>query len=228
MSGSRRLGLAAAVLTLAAACTARAPASVTQPSAGYAPPIALPAPATAGGMSLDRALAARRSARSFRQVQLSSTQLGQLLWAAQGITSADGKRTAPSAGGLYPVEMYAVVGGQLWHYLPAGHRVQIRSLGASRSELQAAALDQPAVGEAPQVLVVALAYDRVTAKYGGRGRTYADMEAGHAAQNVLLQAVALGLAAVPIGGIDPHRCAALLGLPPDQTVAYLIPVGAPR
>ncbi len=179
-------------------------------------------------MSLDQALATRRSERSFTDTVLSKAQWGQLFWAGQGVTSADGKRTAPSAGGLYPVELYAVVGKQLWHYLPVGHRVEIRSLLASRDDLQVAALNQPAVGEAPQVLVVALVYGRVTAKYGARGHTYADMEAGHVAQNVLLQATALGLRAVPIGGLDPRRCASVLGLPPDETVSYVIPVGVGR
>ncbi len=176
-------------------------------------------------MSLDEALATRRSERSFDGTVLSKAELGQLFWAGQGITSSDGKRTAPSAGGLYPVEMYAIVGNQLWHYLPLGHRVEIRSLLGSRSDLQSAAFNQSAVGGAAQLLVIGLAYHRATAKYGARGHAYADMEAGHVAQNVLLQATALGLAAVPIGGLEPRRCAAVLGLPPDQVVSYLVPVG---
>ncbi len=223
-----RIAAGLAMVVLSTACSARAPESATNPAARYAPPITLPAPSLRGGMPLVESLATRRSERSFNATVLSEAQLGQLLWAAQGMTSRDGKRTAPSAGGLYPLEMYAVVRNQLWHYLPLGHRVEIRTVFGSRSDLQSAALNQSAVGDAPQVLVIALAYRRATAKYASRGRAYADMEAGHVAQNVLLQATALGLAAVPIGGIDPSRCAAVLGLPPDQTVSYLIPVGVPR
>lgn len=228
MTRVRRTKVVSAVVSLmlvGAACAARAPQSLQRST--YSAPTALPAPQRVGGMSLDQALATRRSVRTFSARQLSASQLGQLLWAGQGITSQDGKRTAPSAGGLYPIELYAVVGNGLWHYLPVGHRVEIRAAPNLHADLQKAAFGQQAAGQAPQVIAVAVAYDRTTAKYGARGRAYVDMEAGHVAQNILLQAAALRLAAVPIGGIDQFRCATVLGLPPDETVAYLIPTGFP-
>jgi SagB-type dehydrogenase family enzyme len=176
-------------------------------------------------MSLEQALGLRRSVRSFGPGDLSLAQIGQLLWAGQGITSADGKRTAPSAGALYPLELYVVTPTEIIHYLPDGHRVETRATPDVRRELGAAALGQESVPAAPGIVVIAAARDRTRRKYGDRADAFVELEAGHAAQNILLQATALGMAAVPIGAIDPDRVASVLALPSDQTVLYLIPVG---
>jgi SagB-type dehydrogenase family enzyme len=209
-------------------CAGRAPSWVHRGSARYGPARALPAPVTDGGVSLERVITGRRSVREYRGDPLPLPTIGQLLWAGQGVTSADGKRAAPSAGALYPLELYVVTAHQVLHYLPAGHRVETRDTADLRPQLQQAAFGQDAVGGAPAVVVVAGAAQRTTGKYGARGRTFVEREAGHAAQNILLQATARDLAAVPIGSLDPARAGEVLALPAGQTVYYFIPVGERR
>ncbi len=194
----------------------------------YGKPVALPAPATDGSMSLEQVIERRRSQRSFRPDPLSVAIIGQLLWAGQGITSADGKRTAPSAGALYPLELYLVTQTEVLHYLPEGHQVESRAATGLRSALQAAALGQEPVGAAPVIVVVAAVPGRTQARYGTRAAAFVQLEAGHAAQNILLEATARGLAAVPIGSFHQARAAAVLALPTGQAVLYLIPVGLAR
>ena len=114
---------------------------------------------------------------------------------------------------------------QVMHYLPAGHRAETRDVLDLRPGLKAAAVGQSSVGTAPAVIVVAAVPGRLSHRYGAKAGEYAQIEVGHASQNILLQAAALGLGAVPVGSLDPARVAATLALPPDQTVLYLIPVG---
>lgn len=218
------VGTAAATLMLAG-CAGQAPPWARADTAPYGVPIVLPPPETSGSVPLEQALAGRRSTRSFRPDSLPIQTLGQLLWAGQGITGPDGKRTAPSAGALYPLELYVLTPSELIHYLPQGNRIEIRPVPDLRPRLQEAAFGQSPVGAAPVVMVVAAAPDRTRQKYGARADTYVELEAGHAAQNILLEAAALDLAAVPIGSLNPSRAAETLALPPDQTVLYLIPVG---
>jgi SagB-type dehydrogenase family enzyme len=216
--------LAAAAL-LAGGCAHQAPSWVRAGDARYTQQLALPAPVTDGPMSLEQALERRRSARSFRPGPLPLATIGQLLWAGQGVTGPDGKRAAPSAGGRYPLELYVVTATEVMHYLPQGHRVEIRTGPDLRPALSTAALGQAAVADAPAVVVIAAVVDRTRAKYGARAEQLVDREAGHAAENILLEATARRLAAVPIGGFDPAPLAIALALPPNQTVRYLIPVG---
>jgi SagB-type dehydrogenase family enzyme len=191
--------------------------------------IALPSPRTEGPLTLEETLRARRSVREFAPDPLTQDEIGQLLWAAQGITDPRGFRTAPSAGALFPLEVYAVTGDGVFHYLPAEHALRQVLAGDVRPQLQAAALGQESVGEAPLVLVIAAVPTRTQARYGEeRGLRYVDMEVGHAAQNVLLQAVALGLGSVPIGAFSDARAAAVLGLAEGEIVRYMLPVGRPR
>lgn len=201
------------------------PASPVQPATTVLP---LPSPSTVGAMSVEEALAARRSVRDFSTRPLSSAQVGQLLWAAQGVTDAQGRRTAPSAGARYPLELYAVSAQATFRYLPAEHALATIREGDLRQELCAAALGQEAVGSAPLVVVIVAVPARTAARYGQeRAMRYIQLEAGHAAQNLLLQAVALGLGGVPVGAFDDSRVSAILGLPADQAPLYLLPVGYP-
>jgi SagB-type dehydrogenase family enzyme len=209
-------------------CARRAPSWVRERGARYGEPTALPPPSLDGTVSLEQALALRRSAREYRQDPLPIATVGQLLWAGQGVTGPGGKRTAPSAGALYPLELYVVTPSQVMHYLPAGHRVEIRAAADLRPELRTAAFGQESVGAAPVVLVVAAVEARTRHKYGPRADAFVDREAGHAAQNILLTAAALRLAAVPVGSFDTARAAVVLALPPDQHVHYLLPVGRTR
>ena len=225
----RRCSSIAAVVTLllATGCAGRAPARLRAASAQFGSPFSLPQPDTHGNMPLDEAISRRRSSRSFSPKPLPLTLIGQLLWAGQGITSPDGKRTAPSAGGLYPIELYVVTPHQVMHYLPAGHRVEVRADVDHRGELRDAALGQSAVASAPAVIVVAAVPERTRAKYGARGDTFVALEAGHVTQNILLEATEHSLAAVSVGGVDSASVRRVVAMPPADDVEYLVPVGYP-
>ncbi len=189
--------------------------------------VVLPAPIERGTMSLEEALRARHSVREFGSTPLTERQLAQLLWAAQGVTHA-GHRTTPSAGALYPLEVYVATTAGLGHYEPEPHRLTTLAGNDLRTDLRRAAHDQPQVAEAPAVFVIAAVPGRTEGKYGSRTPRYVAMEAGHAAQNLLLEAVSLGLGAVPMGAFDDAAVARALGLPAGQEPLYLIPVGHPR
>lgn len=225
-------------LVLAAACggtpRATAPAAALPAEREPMEIIALPSPRTSGPLSLEGALVARRSVREFAPDPLALEEIGQLLWAAQGTTDPEGLgRTSPSAGGLYPLEVYAATADGLFRYVPGyvpgRHAVERLRSDDLRPALRRAALDQAAVGEAPVVVVITVVPERTADRYGEeRAVRFVDLEAGHAAQNVLLQAVALELAAVPIGAFDDAGIASVLGLDAGEEVRYLVPVGRPR
>lgn len=154
-------------------------------------------------------------------------QLSQLLWACQGITHTAGLRTAPSAGALYPLEVYVATAEAVYHYVPQGHKLQLLRRGDVRPALSKAAVGQAPPAQAPLVFVITAVYQRTAQKYGERASLYVHLEAGHAAQNILLQAVALGLGGVPIGAFYEDQVRAALGLPADHEPLYIIPVGHP-
>lgn len=182
-----------------------------------------------GSLSLEEALARRHSVREYTDESLTLAELGQLLWAAQGITRPPGYRTAPSAGALYPLEVYAITSEGVYHYHPEEHDLSLHHPGDVRPALYAAALRQEAVLKAPAVFVITGVYERTEQKYGEeRSPRYVHLEAGHAAQNLLLQAVALDLGAVPIGAFMDDQVMEVLSLPDDHQPLYLIPVGHPR
>jgi SagB-type dehydrogenase family enzyme len=188
---------------------------------------ALPAPRLDGPVSLEAALQTRRSVRSFLAQPLTPGEIGQLLWAAQGITDAAGHRTAPSAGATYPLELDVVTADGVARYLPDGHRLTWRGASDLRPALRRAALDQEVVGGAPLAIVIVGMVDRTAARYGDRAGWYVALEAGHAAQNILLEAVALGLGAVPVGAFDDEALARVLGLGAGESPLYLVAVGHP-
>jgi SagB-type dehydrogenase family enzyme len=199
------------------------PAAAPQPSA-----LALPTARLTGGISLEEALATRRSVREFTAQRLAWEEVSQLLWSAQGTTDPRGLRTAPSAGALYPLEVYVVLPDGAYHYLAERHTVERVSDRDLREDLWRAGLRQDALRQAPAVFVITAVYERTEAKYGERAERYVELEAGHAAQNLLLEAVALDLGAVPIGAFDDDQVGAALSLPADHKPLYLIPVGHPR
>ena len=192
--------------------------------------ISLPDPVTSGEAPLETLLQQRRSVREYQEAALELSAIGQLLWAAQGITDPQGLRTAPSAGALYPLELYVVAGNVdglapgVYHYHPGRHRLQQTRPDDLRHLLARAAHGQSWVRTAAAVVVVTAVYDRTTRKYGERGIRYVHMEVGHAAQNLFLQAEALGLAAVVVGAFEDDAVATTLGLPTDAQPLMLIPV----
>ncbi len=188
--------------------------------------IVLPEPMTAGEMSLEEALASRRSLRSFSDEELTLQEVSQLLWATQGITlESKGFRIAPSAGALYPLEVYLLDSSAVYHYLPEKHALERISNLDLRQEMMSAALGQWAVGDAPAVFVITGVVQRTAAKYGKRAERYVYIEAGHSAQNLLLQATALGLGGVPIGAFYDDEVAEVLDLSGGELPIYIIPVG---
>ena len=193
--------------------------------------ILLPEPVTAGDRSLEELLQQRRSVRDYQATALPLSDISQLLWAAQGITHAAGLRTAPSAGALYPLELYVVAGNVNdlaaggYHYQAAGHRLARLQSGDQRKPLAQAALAQTWIRDAAAVVVFAAVYDRTTHKYGERGVRYVHMEVGHAAQNLFLQAEALRLATVVVGAFHDNKLAGVLQLPAEVRPLLLMPVG---
>jgi SagB-type dehydrogenase family enzyme len=205
------------------------------PTAGTNPPmreISLPHPKLVGSMTLEQVLAERRSVRAFTHDSLTLSELSQLLWAAQGTTSDDGLRTAPSAGATYPLEVYAVVkrvaglATGVYHYVTGNEHHLEAEMTGDPSPALSLATGQECVAECAAAIGIAAVESRTAARYGSRAARYVQMEAGHAAQNVLLQAQALGLGAVPVGAFDDQELKDLLQTPGDAL--YLIPVGRPR
>lgn len=199
--------------------------------AGAAPAAPLPTPVTRGGMALTEALARRRSVRRFDARAVTLAGLAQLLWATQG-RSAPGRRTAPSAGALYPLELHVAalrveqLAPGTYRYLGEPHALQHRAeVAMTPASLQAAAFGQPAVGTAALVVAITAVEARSAVKYGARAAPYAAFEAGAAAQNLALQAVALGLGSVVVGGFDDAAVARVLALPADERPLALLPIG---
>jgi SagB-type dehydrogenase family enzyme len=177
---------------------------------------------------VEEALAARRSQRQFAPDPLPLAELGQLAWSAQGITDrANGYRTSPSAGAVYPLSVYFVTAAGVWVYLPATHALQQRADRDLREPLAQAALSQTAVRTAPCDVVITSVIHGMQRKYGDRATRYVAMEAGHVGQNLLLQATALGLVGVPIGAFDDETIRALLGLAAEEEPLYIIALGRP-
>lgn len=196
--------------------------------------IRLPEPRRQSNVSVESALQSRRSVREYRDEPLTLSDVSQLLWAAQGCTGPEGARAAPSAGALYPLEVYLVAGrvndlaSGIYRYRPQHHELVRVAEGDKRASLASAALDQDCVRNAAVTIVVAAVYERVTKKYGKRGVMYVHMEAGHAAQNVHLQAVSLNLGTVAVGAFEDEPMKKLLTLPAEEQPLYLLPVGRPR
>ncbi len=188
----------------------------------------LPTPRLESHRSLEETIQQRRSVRSFGETELSETQIAQLCWAAQGVTEPGKRlRASPSAGATYPLEIYVATAKGLFRYVVETHSLE-RKIGTDiRSELRAAALHQMAVEQAPAVFIIAADLRRTERRYGDRAKRYVLMEVGHAGQNILLQAVALDLGAVPIGAFDDRAVARIMELPDTQHPYYIIPVGPP-
>jgi len=192
------------------------------------PKIQLPTPITDSGVSLEKVMLERRSHRAFAAPPLEPAELGQVLWAAQGVTDPSGKRTSPSAGALGPLEVFVVTAEGVGHYLADEHALEAKVSGDRRSALSSAAADQEMIAKAPAVLVITGILSRTAWKYGSdRAWRYVNLEAGHAAQNVLLMATAMGLAGVPVGAFDDNTVMDLLGLPADHRPLYLLALGRP-
>jgi SagB-type dehydrogenase family enzyme len=180
---------------------------------------------------LNDILRQRRTLRAFAPQPLTLSELAQLLWAAQGISSRGGLRTAPSAGALYPLELHLVSASIAdlpaghYRYDPAHHALRTMHGGDHRHALAAAALQQDWIAEAPAIFIISAVDSRTTRRYGRRGTRYVHIEAGHAGQNLLLQATALGLASATVGAFDDEQLHLLLNLPEQEWPLLILPVG---
>jgi SagB-type dehydrogenase family enzyme len=196
--------------------------------------VPLPLPALSGTLSLEAALQQRRSQRALGPAALTLDEASQLVWAAQGVTDARGARTAPSAGALYPLEIYLLAGqvsglaAGVYRYQPQGHALLMTRAGDPREALRAALPGQAWVGEAPAALLIGAEFERAARKYGERAARYVPLEAGAAAQNVYLQATARGLGTTLVGAFDEARLRQRLDLPAALAPLGLMPVGRPR
>lgn len=210
--------------------------------------VVLPEPCLDGEVTVERTLASRRSVRAYDDAPLTLAQVGQLLWAAQGITEPvpeapvgwpwgpwrGGGRTAPSAGALYPLELYMVAGDVeelepgAYRYVPQDHALERTRSGDLRGALATAALSQRQVADAPAVVVVTAEYARTAIKYGARAERYVHIEVGAAGENLALQAVALGLGAVMVGAFRDGDVQRVLGLPAEHEPLLIVPVGWPE
>jgi SagB-type dehydrogenase family enzyme len=193
--------------------------------------VRLPAPRVGGGVAIERALDTRRSLREYTGEGLGLAALAQLLWAAQGVTTRDGRRTAPSAGALYPLEVYVVAGSVVdlpagvYRYVPAHHHLVRAASGDRRRALAAAALGQDWLASAPAALLIAAVFERLRRKYGARTEQYVNFEAGCAAENVALQAEALGLGTVVVGAFDDAQVGKAAALSGGERPLAILPVG---
>jgi len=196
--------------------------------------IKLPLPQLEGKMSVEEALARRRSRRVFKDYSLTIEQVSQILWSAQGITEErNGLRTAPSAAALYPLYIYLVVGKDkvedlkvgVYHYNPLQHSLTIILEEDQRRELSQACLDENFIEDTPVALIITAEFSRTTNKFGKKGINFVYMEAGHVAQNVYLQVESLGLATVSMGGIREKEISQALNLPEQHIPLYVMPVG---
>jgi len=195
----------------------------------------LPNPSFGGKVPVEEAILKRRSIRRYRSDSISLAQLSQLLWAAQGITASGGRRTVPSAGATYPLEVFVATGEQtveglaagIYHYQVDNHALSVHIEGDLRDSLAEAALGQTCISACPVDIIICALFSRTAYRYGRRAERYVHMEVGHVGQNIALQAVALGLGTVMVGAFDDEEIRKALKLEEQVRPLYIVPVGKP-
>jgi SagB-type dehydrogenase family enzyme len=194
----------------------------------------LPKPSPDGKVSVEKAIQQRRTIRDFKETPLSIPHLAQLLWAAQGVTDPKGvRRSAPSGGARYPLDIYIIIGKKrveglgegVYHYVPENHSISSMNKKDLRREIGSASLGQMWIAGASVMFVITAEYRRITGKYGDRGIRYAHIEAGHVGQNLFLQAEALGLGAGIVGAFNDTGVAKVMGIPREHEPLLIMPVG---
>lgn len=224
-----------AVVAALAIITANSPESNELGEETMKEAIELPEPGTESEVSLERTIANRRSRRVFTDETLSLNDVGQILWAAQGITEHDRNfRASPSAGATFPLEVFIAIGENsieglepgVYQYKTSGHSLSQVSTKDVRNDLAAAALGQGFVADAPVVYIVTADYARTAGRYGAqRGERYVHMEVGHVGGNIYLQCEALDLGTVAVGAFSDEEVGEVLDLPANLDALYIMPVG---
>jgi len=195
-------------------------------------------PSHKGTVTVEEALNSRRTHRSFKARSLTLKQFSQILWGAYGVTSkvyGYYRKTAPSAGALYPIDIYAVVGEGgvdnlvpgVYHFRPENHSIKCIKQGDVRTGVAKHSVHQMWMATAPVMLVITGEYARCTVKYGRRGIRYTHIEAGHVGQNVFLQAEAIGLKAGIVGAFNNKQIIKIMGIPANHDPLLIMPVGFP-
>ena len=194
--------------------------------------ILLPDPKEDSDVSIEKAIKNRRSVREFMHEDLTIQEISQLLWSAQGITeSAESKRTSPSAGGTYPLEIYINIKDAeeltpgIYKYSPKNHTLVQIVDGKKSLEISNAALGQDFINKSPVNIIITAIHERTTQRYGNRGEQYVHMEAGHTAQNIYLQCESLDLATVGVGAFNDDEVAQILQLNEEEHPLYIMPIG---
>ena len=250
MTLTRRASIAALVLAM----TLTLDVSAQQPTAEQGVPestpeaIALPSPRHDGMLSVEKALSERRSLRVYSDEALTVPEISQLLWAAQGITNErdapsrwnqdyewqGGYRTAPSAGALFPLELYLVAANVaglsqgVYKFVPRDHSIIKVADGDRRGDIFDVGLRQASIARAPALIIIAAVYARTWVKYGDRSERYIFIETGHVGQNIYLQSAALGIGAVMTGAFDDEGLKAVLRMPDDEEPMAIMPIGRAR
>ena len=210
---------------------------VATPAAGLAgsrASVPLPAVKADAPFPLEKAMKVRRSTRALKETPVSLDAVARLAWAAQGVTDDKGHRTTPSARATYPLDVYVVAGAVtglpagVYRYVPATHSLEPVSQGDRRKEMVDAAIGQAWVAKAPVSLVITATPERAREKMGGNAPRFAPVEAGLAAQDVLLEEVSLGLGGTYVGGFDSEKLRTFLGLPTGTEPWAVLPAGFPE
>jgi SagB-type dehydrogenase family enzyme len=194
--------------------------------------IPLPAPNYKSNTSIEEALLKRRSVRNYSSRQLSLSEISQILWAAQGITDKEkGLRTAPSAGALYPLEVYLIavnikdLDAGIYKYDPQNHTLMKEAAGDKREAIYNASLRQESITSSSALIVITAIYKKTSAKYGKRTERYVNIEVGHVGQNIYLQAVSLEIGTVMIGAFEDGALKKALNLPGNEHPLAVYPLG---
>ena len=193
--------------------------------------IKLPDPQQSNCNAIEEALFKKRSIAKYKNVPITCSDLSQVLWASQGIAESKDPKKSPSTEALFPLEVYAIIANVIgipagiYQYRPHTNELVRIAAGDMRNEIAKAALGRKSVRTAPAVIVVSAVYVRTTSKLGEKGIRYAHMEAGHAAQNISLQAVALNLGSVMIGSFHESDLKKIMHMDDREQPMYIIPVG---
>lgn len=187
----------------------------------------LPKPFLKGSKSLEECIYKRESVRSYKDKVIEIEKVSQILWAAQG--KKGHKRTVPSAGATYPLEIYITLKNKgYFHYNFDRHTLELITDEDVSGKITAASWNQQFISEAYLNVIICAIFTRTTQRYGERGVRYVFIEVGHCAQNIHLEAVSLGLTSVPIGAYEDEKVKALLDLPKNVEPLYIIPIGYSR
>ena len=188
--------------------------------------IELPKPQLKGIKSIEECIFERESVRRYKDKSIEIEKISQILWAAQG--KKGNKRTVPSAGATYPLEIYVTLKDKgFFHYNLERHKLELVTEENLTEKLAIASWKQNFIAEAYLNVLICAEYSRTTKRYGERGIRYVYMEVGHCGQNIHLQAVALGLVSVPIGAYKDEKVKEVLDLPKNIEPLYIIPIGYP-